>query len=75
MCWGDWNARFPGGLRSTGSQGWGMWLLCNFICRAFQSPSGGYSWGAGGVLRPGTRDFFRDLRAELPNRRKWKRPE
>ena len=52
---------------------------CGSVCNLFAERFNHHPAVTAGVLEESCaqvlRDFFRDLRAELPNRRKWKRPE
>ena len=52
---------------------------CGSVCNLFAERFNHHPAVTAGVLEEPCaqvlRDFFRDLRAELPNRRKWKRPE
>lgn len=52
---------------------------CGSVCDLFAARFNHHPAVTAGVLEEPCaqvlRDFFRDLRAELPNRRKWKKPE
>ena len=52
---------------------------CGSVCNLFAERFNHHPAVTAGVLEESCaqvlRDFFRDLRAERPNRRKWKRPE
>lgn len=52
---------------------------CGSVCDLFSEPFNHHPACTAGVLEEPCaqilRDFFRNLRVELPNRTKWKRPE
>ena len=65
----------PGGVRRAGPKAG----ACGSVCDLFSEPFNHHQACTAGVLEEPCaqilREFFRNLRVELPNRTKWKRPE